>query len=101
MELAKELGEEPAKELIEPTLNKHLHFFVSAFHKLGTERTAGMNGISSIPITSVIIFAERYCINRSQQERLIDYVLHLDKAYVNACNKRNSTDDDEDEDGED
>jgi len=47
-----------------------------------------MGGLASIPMTSVIIYAERYCVSVSQQERMIDYVMAMDVAYVNHINSK-------------
>jgi len=74
--------------MLEPQVPQALHIFISAFYRLCSERPSTMGGLASIPMTSVIIYAERYCVSVSQQERMIDYVMAMDVAYVNHINSK-------------
>lgn len=74
--------------MIEPEISPFLHFFVDAFYTLTTERHGSMGGVMPIPWSSVIMYADMYCADSYQRNRLAMFIRAMDSAYCKHHNDK-------------
>lgn len=63
-------------------------FYRDAFDALAGERAAAMSGTNRIPWRAVLAYAERYCVDEEQEEKMLQYIQVMDLAYVNWHNAK-------------
>ncbi len=77
-----------------PTTNKFIEFYLSAFHRLNSSRSAGFSGPSPISFSDICNYAQLVgYTNATDIFFFADVIMECDSVYMNISNKSNNTGD--------